>query len=207
MHSISNYIQPLLDYVVFLIDKIGYAGIFIGMFLESTFIPVPSEIIMIPAGVAAAYGKFNIYLVMFFGITGSLSGAIFNYVLAAYFGRPILFKIGKLFFVSEKTISAIERFFKMHGSFSTFTARLIPGVRQYISLPAGVAKMHFGKFCLYTTLGSTIWVVILTYLGFVIGENKDYIAEYLHLAVILCLLFCSILALIYIWFLKDTKKS
>ncbi|MFT6333145.1 MAG: membrane protein DedA with SNARE-associated domain [Lentimonas sp.] len=207
METLSGYLQPLLDYLVLLIDKIGYLGIFIGMFLESTFVPIPSEIIMIPAGIAASYGTLNIYLVILSGILGSLCGAIFNYLLAAHFGRPILFKIGKFFFINQKTIGAIERFFNNHGSFSTFTARLIPAVRQYISLPAGVAKMHFGKFCLYTTLGAGIWVIILTYLGFFIGQNKELIADYLHIAIILCLLFCSILILIYMWFLKDTQKK
>ncbi|MFT5703218.1 MAG: membrane protein DedA with SNARE-associated domain [Rickettsiales bacterium] len=205
MELLTNYFQLTLDYLVILIDKIGYLGIFIGMFLESSFFPFPSEIIMVPAGVAASYGKFNIYLVIICGTAGSLSGAIFNYSLAFYFGRPILFKIGKFFFISEKTINKFEKFFNDHGSFSTFTGRLVPGIRQYISLPAGIAKMNFGKFCLYTFAGSAIWVTILTYLGFLIGENKELIKQYLHIAVLSCLTLCILFTLVYIWFVKRKK--
>jgi membrane protein DedA with SNARE-associated domain len=177
------------------------------MFLESTFVPIPSEIIMLPAGIAAAEGKFNLYLVIFVGVVGNLLGAIFNYYLAIYCGRPIILKIGKYFFVKEATIAAIEKFFKKHGSISTFTGRLIPGVRHYISLPAGIARMDFRKFCFYTTAGSALWVTILTYLGFLIGENKELIKEYLHIAILLCMVFCAILALVYVWFMKRQQNN
>ncbi len=202
MTILSHYFQNTLDYLVLLVDSVGYWGIFIGMFLESTFIPIPSEIIMIPVGIAAAYGKFNIYLAIFVGVFGNLLGAIFNYYIAIHYGRPILDKIGKYFFVKKSTIASIEKFFNKHGSFSTFTGRLIPGVRHYISLPAGIAKMHFGKFCFYTASGSALWVTILTYMGFLIGENKELIQQYLHLAIIICMILCLSLALIYIQFTK-----
>jgi membrane protein DedA with SNARE-associated domain len=204
MESLSNYFQAILDYLVLLIDKIGYLGVFISMFLESTFVPIPSEIIMLPAGIAASAGKFNLHLVIIVGIFGNLFGAIFNYYLAIYCGRPVLLKIGKYFFMREKTIIKIENFFNNHGSFSTFTGRLIPGVRHYISLPAGIARMNFKKFCFYTFAGSAIWVTILTYLGFFIGENQDQIKEYLRLIIILCLIICLVLTLVYLKFLKRT---
>lgn len=207
MEILANYFQASLDYLVLLVDKIGYLGIFIGMFLESTFVPIPSEIIMLPAGIAASYGKFNLHLVIIVGVIGNLFGAIFNYYLAVYFGRPILFKIGKYFFVKEKTIIKIEKYFITHGSISTFIGRLIPGVRHYISLPAGIARMNFKKFCFYTFTGSAIWVTILTYLGFLIGENKELIKEYLHIAIIICLAFCAFLALIYVILHKRKVKT
>ncbi|MFT6077567.1 MAG: membrane protein DedA with SNARE-associated domain [Myxococcota bacterium] len=206
MEILVNYFQLTLDYLVLLVDKIGYLGIFIGMFLESTFVPIPSEIIMLPAGIAASAGKFNIYLVIFIGVVGNLFGAIFNYYLAIYCGRPIILKIGKYFFMKEKTIIAIEKFFNEHGSFSTFTGRLIPGVRHYISIPAGIARMNFKKFCFYTFSGSAIWVTILTYLGFFIGENQDQIKELLHLIIIICLIICLALVLGYMRYLKKIKK-
>ncbi len=205
MEFLSNHFQIILDYLVFLVDKVGYLGIFIGMFLESTFVPIPSEIIMLPAGIAASEGRFNLYLVIIIGVIGNLLGAIFNYYLAIYCGRPLILKIGKYFFVREKTIVKIENFFKNHGSISTFTGRLIPGVRHYISLPAGIARMDFRKFCFYTTTGSALWVTILTYMGFLIGENKDLIKQYLHIAIILCLVLCLLLIVIYIW-LKKHKQ-
>jgi membrane protein DedA with SNARE-associated domain len=200
MEILAEYFQIILDYLVILIEKVGYWGVFIGMFLESTFVPIPSEVIMIPAGVAVAYGKFDMTTTIAVGVVGNLLGAIFNYYLAVYFGRPILFKIGKYFFIKEKTIIAIENFFNKHGSVSTFTGRLIPGVRHYISLPAGIARMHFGKFCFYTTTGSAIWVVILTYLGFFIGENQEMIKEYLQIIIMLCLVTCAVIGLAYYLF-------
>ncbi|MFT6106613.1 MAG: membrane protein DedA with SNARE-associated domain [Rickettsiales bacterium] len=205
MEILTSYFQIILDYLVIFVDKIGYLGIFIGMFLESTFIPIPSEIIMIPAGIAASAGKFNIHLIIFVGVIGNLFGAIFNYYLAVYCGRPILLKIGKYFFMKEKTIVEIEKFFNEHGSFSTFTGRLIPGVRHYISLPAGIARMNFRKFCFYTFLGSSIWVTILTYLGYFIGENQEQIKEYLHLTIIACLTLCFVLLLGYLRYLERQK--
>ncbi|MES2678083.1 MAG: DedA family protein [Pseudomonadota bacterium] len=207
MTTLSYYFQLSLDYLVFLVEHIGYGGIFIGMFLESTFVPIPSEIIMIPVGIAATYGKFNIHLAILVGVIGNLFGAIFNYYLAIHYGRPILDKIGKYFFIKQKTILGIEIFFAKHGSFSTFTGRLIPGVRHYISLPAGIARMHFGKFCFYTTAGSALWVTILTYTGYLIGENREMIKEYLHIIIGVCLAICILLTLIYMWFNKRRQKA
>ena len=207
MVDLSHYFQITLDYLVLLIDKIGYIGIFIGMFLESTFVPIPSEIIMIPVGIAASYGKFDINLAIFVGVVGNLFGAIFNYYIAVYYGRPILEKIGKYFFVKKETIEAIEKFFSKHGSFSTFTGRLIPGVRHYISLPAGIARMNFKKFCFYTTAGSALWVTILTYMGFLIGENKELIKEYLHIAIVACVGLCVLLTLVYMWLTKRKQPN
>jgi len=208
MHILSQQFQFTLDYLVYLVDRIGYLGVFIGMFLESTFVPIPSEIIMLPAGIAAFEGKFNLHLAIFIGVLGNLLGAIFNYYLAIYCGRLILLKIGKYFFVKETTILGIEVFFNQHGSISTFIGRMIPGVRHYISLPAGIAKMHFGKFCFYTTAGSAIWVTILTYLGFFIGKNKNLIKEYLDISIIICVISCFFIAVIYIAINRYiTKKS
>ncbi len=207
MEIFAEYFEIILNYLVFLVEKFGYTGIFIGMFLESTFVPIPSEIIMLPAGVSAAYGNMNIHIAIMVGVVGNLLGALFNYFLCAYFGRPVLLKIGKYFFIKEKTILKIEDYFKSHGEISTFIGRLIPGVRHYISLPAGIAKMNLKAFCFYTTLGSLLWVSILTYLGFFIGENKELIKKYLHVAIILCLVFCFILAVIYVFLKRSRFKN
>ncbi len=204
MELLISYFDLILNYLVAFIEKIGYLGIFIGMFLESSFFPMPSEIIMIPAGVSAATGNMNIYLAILAGTGGSLFGALLNYFLAISFGRSILFKIGKYFFMSPNNIIKIEEYFNKHGSISTFIGRLIPGVRQYISLPAGIARMNLIKFSIYTTLGAFIWCTILAYLGFLIGENQDLIKECLHFLIIICLLICSIVGFIYI---KLNKKK
>jgi membrane protein DedA with SNARE-associated domain len=207
MEEVGGQLDLIINYLVYLVERVGYVGIFVGMFLESTFVPIPSELIMIPAGFAISYGKMNLYLAILVGVFGNLMGAIFNYFLAIYFGRSMLLKIGKYFFVGEKTIIKIEKFFNSHGAISTFIGRLIPGVRHFISLPAGLAKMNFKLFCFYTTAGSLIWTTILVLLGYFIGENKNLIKEYLHIAVIICIIFCVIITAIYIFINRRNKLN
>lgn len=204
MHLVELF-ETTMHLLVELMNQIGYIGIFIGMFLESTLIPIPSELVMIPAGMSAFYGNMNLGLVLFVGILGNVSGAIFSYYMAMYLGRPILFKIGKYFFVKEHTIIKIEKFFHTHGNISIFIGRLIPGVRHFISLPAGVAKMNFAKFCLYTTAGSSIWTCVLVFLGYNIGAHQDLIKEYLHNIILICMLAC--IATIVIYNIIHKRKS
>lgn len=175
----------------------GYIGIFVAMFLESSFFPFPSEVVMIPAGYLAYKGDMNLYLAIFSGIAGSLCGAIFNYYLALHFGRKFLIKYGKYLFMSEGSLDKLESFFKKHGEISTFNGRLIPGIRQYISLPAGLAKMPLLKFSLYTALGAGIWMSVLVLLGYFIGSNEDMVSYYLHNAVIVALIGVGLLTLFY----------
>lgn len=198
METLINYFDLILNFLVTFINKIGYLGIFIGMFLESSFFPMPSEIIMIPAGISASQGQMNIYLAIIAGTLGSLGGALFNYFLAIYLGRTILFKIGKYFFIKPTTIIKIEEYFEKHGSISTFIGRLIPGIRQYISLPAGIAKMNLVKFSTYTTLGAFIWCTILAYLGFIFGNNQEIVKEYLGSIIIACLVVCAVIGVVYV---------
>ena len=180
------------------IGEIGYLGIFIGMFLESTPFPLPSELIMIPAGMAASHGDMNIYSVIIFGVLGNIFGAIFSYFLALYLGRAILFKVGKYFFLKPSAIIKIENFFNNHGGISIFIGRIIPGARHLISLPAGVAKMNFGLFFIYTFLGSALWTSALTVLGYLIGKNQNLIEQYLHLLIFGALALCASLLVLYI---------
>ena len=168
-------LSDIINFIVETISSLGYLGIFILMFLESTVIPVPSEVVMIPAGYLAYKGEMNIYIVILLGALGSLGGALFNYYFALKFGKRFLMKYGKYFFVSHETIEKTETFFKNHGHISTFSGRLIPGLRHYISLPAGLARMNLFVFCLYTTLGATLWVVILTLLGYYSGDNVFFL--------------------------------
>jgi membrane protein DedA with SNARE-associated domain len=188
------------------ISEIGYLGIFIGMFLESTPFPLPSELIMIPAGIAASHGVMNLYLVIVFGVLGNLAGAIFSYFVAVSVGRAILFKVGRYFFLKPSAIIKIENFFNSHGEISIFIGRIIPGVRHLISLPAGVAKMNFIRFFIYTFLGSALWSATLTVLGYFIGKNQDLIKQYLHLAVIGAIIFCVVLVVVYVVINKRNNK-
>ena len=200
--EIFNFI---MNWLTNLIEQVGYFGIFVGMFLESTIIPIPSEIIMIPAGISASKGGMNSFLAISFGVFGNVLGAIFSYYLAKYLGRAILFRIGKYFFIKAETIIKIEGYFNKHGSISVFLGRLIPGFRHFISLPAGIAKMDFKLFCIYTTIGSAIWTSILFYLGYFIGNNQELIKEYLHLFLIGCLVVCTAIIVFYI-FLKPARQ-
>lgn len=192
-----NFISEITNFLVEFISQIGYLGIFIGMFLESTLVPIPSEIVMIPAGIASSKGLMNFYLVLIFGISGNVLGAGFSYYLAKLVGRKIILKIGKYFFIKEQTIIKIEKFFQSHGSISVFIGRLLPGFRHFISIPAGIAKMNIKVFYFYTTLGSTIWTSILAVLGFLIGENEDLIHQYLNDIIFAILLTCLVLIIIY----------
>jgi membrane protein DedA with SNARE-associated domain len=197
----------LADVVNFIVDTVGslgYIGIFLMMFLESSFFPFPSEVVMIPAGYLAYKGEMNIYIAIVVGILGSLAGALFNYYLAIKYGRKFLIKYGKYFFIKEPTIVKMEEFFKSHGHISTFSGRLIPAVRQYISFPAGLARMNLFIFCIYTSLGAGIWVIILTLLGYFLGGNEALIKEYLHYIVIIILILLAILAF---WYYRKTKKN
>jgi membrane protein DedA with SNARE-associated domain len=203
MHELfDSTIQLLIDFI----NQVGYFGIFIGMFLESTIVPLPSELIMIPAGISAAKGGMNIYLATFVGVLGNVLGAVFTYYLAASIGRTILFRIGKYFFIKPATIIKIEEFFKKHGPISVFIGRLILGFRHFISLPAGIAKMDMKLFLIYTSLGSAIWTSILSTLGFLIGENKELIKENLNEIVLGTAAFCLVIIAAYIFF-KRIKLS
>ncbi|MDD2894711.1 MAG: DedA family protein [Aliarcobacter sp.] len=197
-------LTSIIDFIVQTVGSLGYAGIFIMMFLESSFFPFPSEVVMIPAGYLAYKGEMNMYLVILFGILGSLAGSLFNYYLAVKFGRRFLIKYGKYFFIKEETIVRMEVFFKDHGHISTFSGRLIPVVRQYISLPAGLAKMNIFVFSLYTFLGAGIWVVVLALLGYFLGDNELLIKEYLHYIIVVILILLTILTF---WYYKRIKKT
>jgi len=198
-------LHDIINWIVQTVGSLGYIGIFIMMFLESSFFPFPSEVVMVPAGYLASKGEMSFTLALLAGIAGSLAGAIFNYLLAVKFGRVFLLKYGKYLFLKEDSLDKLENFFREHGEISTFSGRLIPGIRQYISLPAGMAKMNLVKFSLYTTLGAAIWSLILITLGYLIGENEDILKEYLQNATIITIIGVALLIAIYIYIKK--RKS
>ena len=191
-------LHDIVNFIVDTVSSLGYIGIFIMMFLESSFFPFPSEVVMVPAGYLASKGEMNIYIAIGAGIIGSLAGAVFNYFLAVKYGRAFLSRYGKYVLVKEETLQKMEDFFVKHGHISTFSGRLIPAVRQYISLPAGLARMNLWKFSLYTSLGAGIWVLILTLLGYFIGQNELLVKEYLQIIIITILALLSILIFFYV---------
>ena len=151
----------------------GYPGIVFLMAVESSLVPFPSELVMPPAGYLIYEGKMAWPLVILAGTAGSMAGALFNYWVAFHFGRPFFLRYGKYFFLKPEHLDRADRFFARHGEITTFVGRLVPVVRQLISLPAGVARMPLGKFCLYTGLGAGIWVCVLTGVGYLVGRNAD----------------------------------
>ncbi len=184
------------------------------MTIESSFIPFPSEVIIPPAAYLAQKGEFNIYLVVFFGILGSLIGALINYYLAYFLGRKIVYslvdkKIFKIVMLNSKKIEKSEKFFLKYGNESTLIGRLVPIIRQLISLPAGFSKMKLKNFIFYTSIGSGIWTIILAFLGYYLGANKNLLEKYFKEIEILFLVvgLAAFIYLLTIFFLKGEKNK
>ena len=192
-------------------QNMNYATITILMTVESSFIPFPSEIVVPPAAYIASQpgSHLNIYLVVFFATLGAVLGALINYYLAVYLGRPIIYrfadsKAGHLLLLSKEKIMNAEIYFNKKGKVSTFVGRLIPGIRQLISIPAGLAKMNMGSFLLYTFFGAGIWNAILAFLGYIAHGQQDLINKYSHeLSYVLLALVVLFIAYIVI---KQTVK-
>jgi len=198
-------IHEIAQYITDTVFGMGYFGIFFLMLIESSFIPFPSEIVLVPAGYLASKGDMQIPLILISSLLGSICGALINYFGALYVGRKFLLKYGKYFFISEETLNKMESFFKTHGAISTFSGRLIPGIRQLISIPAGLSKMNLKVFIFYTSLGALIWSIILVALGYIIGENQELIQNYLHQIVIITLIGVAIVTVLYI--LNHKRKN
>ncbi|QOY54350.1 DedA family protein [Candidatus Sulfurimonas marisnigri] len=197
-------IRKLAEGLVDLIFDWGYFGIFLLMTVESSFIPFPSEIVLVPAGYLASKGEMSISLIMASALGGSMIGAFINYYLALTLGRKILRKYGKYFFINENALEKMDGFFEKHGHISTFTGRLIPGIRQLISIPAGLSRMNLVSFSAYTALGAGLWALILVMLGYFIGENQELINNYLKQIIIVILI--TLVLLIY-WYYKIQKRK
>jgi len=198
-------IKELAQTIVDLTLDWGYIGIFLLMSLESSFIPFPSEIVLIPAGYLVTSGDMNFTLIMGSALSGSMVGAFTNYYLAFFLGRKFLKRYGKYFFISEKSLDKMDNYFEKHGAISTFIGRLIPGIRQLISIPAGLAKMKLIKFSIYTALGASIWALILVLLGYFIGENQELIDIYLKQITMVVMVILFLLALCYAYYNKKVK--
>ena len=190
-------------------QNMGYSGIVLLMAIESSFIPFPSEIIIPPAAYLASQGQMNIFLVILAGIIGSLIGAIINYWLAFWLGRKIIYRLAdsklcKILLINSKKIERSEKFFLRYGNTSTLIGRLIPVIRQLISLPAGFARMNFKNFVFYTALGSSVWVIFLAGSGYVLGANQALIIKYYEI-ISLSLVVLLIIAGVVWWLVK--KKN
>jgi membrane protein DedA with SNARE-associated domain len=177
------------------------------MFIESTFIPLPSELVIPPAGYLISQNQMSWTGVIASGTLGSVLGAVFNYTIAMYLGRPFILKYGRYFGISQSHFIKGENFFLKHGNISTFIGRLILGVRHYISFPAGLCKMKIGKFCFYTALGAGIWVWVLAYIGYFVGNNKEKIIEVSKQWSLYVIIACALLIALYILWHKRKQKT
>jgi len=176
-------LSDFFNFLLSITQDMGYWGVGVLMAIESSFIPMPSEIIVPPAAYLASLGKLNVWLVILAGILGSLIGAIFNYFVGFYLGRPLVYKLAshplaKFLLISPEKIKKAEKYFFDNAISATFIGRLIPVIRQLVSIPAGFSKMPFLSFVFYTTLGASIWVFVLAALGYFIGANQELLAQY-----------------------------
>jgi membrane protein DedA with SNARE-associated domain len=189
-----------IDWILPTVGDWGYVGIFVLMALESTVLPVPSELVVIPAGYLAYQGQMSLVLILLASTLGSLAGALVNYGFALLVGRPFLERYGRWFFVRPALLHRTDAFFLSHGAISTFTGRLIPGIRHLISIPAGLTRMPMRTFVFYTCLGAGIWSTILVAMGYLVGGNETLIQDNLPLVTAAVLGFVTLtIAGYYLW--------
>jgi membrane protein DedA with SNARE-associated domain len=198
-------LHHFIDWILATVHSWGYGGIFILMALESTVLPVPSELVLIPAGYLAYEGKMSFPLIILASTLGSLFGASINYFFALKVGRPFLERWGKYFFVRAELLHKTDAFFEKHGAVSTFTGRLIPGIRHLISLPAGLTRMPLTKFAFYTCLGAGLWSAVLTTFGYFIGGNETLIRQYQIHITIGVIVFVALVIGGYGWWQKKNR--
>ncbi len=198
--------EKIVEFLVNAIGYGGYGGIFILMLLESSFFPFPSEIVVPPAAYLAARGEMNIYLVIGSATLGSVAGALLNYYISYKMGYPFLVKYGRYVGINRKRLRKVCMFFERHGAISTFIGRLLPGIRQYISLPAGLAGMNLVAFVGFTALGAAIWVSILAFIGYSAGNHPELVKRLLHKSYIYILASSALIVAIYIYWRKKHDK-
>ena len=192
-----HLLHDIINRIVSVVHQLGYIWIFIWMFLESSFFPFPSEVIMIPAWYLAYQGKMNLFLAIISWIAWSVAGAWLNYLIASKFWRSFLEK-----FISKDKLDKLDKFFEKHGHISTFNGRLIPWVRQYISFPAWLSKMNWWKFTIWTALWAWIWICVLAFLGYFIWENQQLIHKYLKEITVATLGIIVLISVIYYFYVK-----
>lgn len=204
---IASVFSSVIDWYM---SNMNYLTIMILMAVESTFVPLPSELVLPPAAWLAAQGEMNLFLIILVASLGCVLGALINYTLSYYLGRVIIYgladsKYARFFFLNRGKLQKAEDYFVKNGNISTFIGRLIPGIRHLISIPAGLAKMNVKKFVLFTFLGSTMWNTVLALLGYYFGKNQDVLMKHFHelqwVAVGLGVIF-----IIYLIYKRMTKK-
>ncbi len=178
-------LDALFAWVLGVTQGLGYIGIVILMAIESSFLPLPSEVVIPPAAYLASQGKMDLWLIIMAGTLGSILGATVNYLLSSWLGRPVIYRLAasrfaRFLLINPEKVARAEKYFLTSARSATFFGRLIPVIRHLISIPAGFSRMPYGQFVLFTALGSCLWVSILAALGYFVGENQALLASYYH---------------------------
>lgn len=176
-------LNALFAWILNITEGLGYLGITILMAVESSFLPLPSEVVIPPAAYLASQGKMNLTFIILSGVFGSIIGASVNYFLSLWFGRLVVYKIAnnrfaRFLFITPEKMERAEKYFLTNAKSATFLGRLLPVIRHLISIPAGFSRMPYGQFVTFTALGSFVWVSILALLGYFVGENQTLLAKY-----------------------------
>jgi membrane protein DedA with SNARE-associated domain len=211
----DSMLESFVSWLLNLFRGMGYPGIIALMAVESSIVPLPSELVMPPAGYLAAKGEMSLAVAVACGVLGSVLGALANYGLARWLGRAFFLRLGKYVFITEKGLDRSERYFAAHGEISTFLGRMLPVVRHLISIPAGIARMRLGRFVLFTGLGALVWCSILTGIGWFIGSREDVILEVLNReaqryagrAILLLLPILAVITAGYIWWQRRRARA
>ena len=198
-------IEWLSNLVIGMIKASGYGGVFFTMAIERACIPFPSEVIMPFAGFVVSEGKMTLWAITMAGALGNLFGSIVAYLVGAYGGRPFLERYGKYLLISHKKLEIADRWFNKYGSKAVFFSRMMPIIRTFISLPAGIARMNFIKFCIYTFVGALPWCLLLGYLGVLLGPQWEKMRPYFHILDIVVAV-CIVGAVIYL-VVRRRKKA
>ncbi len=195
-------VERFIDWLLRSLLDLGYPGIVALMAMESSILPLPSELVMPPAGYWAAKGEMSFPVALACGVLGSVIGALINYYGAQLIGRPLIQRYGRYVLLTEKGLLRSERFFAQHGEISTLIGRLFPVIRHLISIPAGLYRMSLPKFVLYTAAGASIWCAILTWIGYFLGQHEgvlrnEEIHRYVTWAVLALIPVSLVLILVY----------
>jgi len=205
---VFDIIRPLIEFIISFISRVGYLGIFFLMVLESAMIPIPSEIIMPFSGFLVSAGKFGPILVVLAGSLGNLVGSILTYYFGLKVGRAFIIKYGKYVFFKKEHLEFTERLFKNYGDKISFVGRLLPVIRTYVSLPAGIGRTNFIKFVFYTLIGSLIWNSVLTFAGMQLGNNWKSIDRYsIYLDIVTICIIVGFCAWLVLKFKKGREKQ
>jgi membrane protein DedA with SNARE-associated domain len=205
---ITELINILTGFIINVISSLGYPGIALLMAIESAAIPLPSEIIMPFAGYLVSEGRFSLTGIAFAGAIGNTLGSIVTYYLGAYAGRPLIERYGKYILISRHDLDLADRFFARFGLLSTFVGRLLPVVRTFISIPAGIARVPFGKFIVYTFVGSLFWSWVLGYFGLLLGPRWASLRERAHGLDVAIVILIVLAGIWWVWrHLKHRKQE